>query len=55
MDIAKDARDGDQTVPFGDLKVFLTPEANVMLMNSTIDFSETLGFSITGTPKNSCC
>ncbi len=55
MDIAEDARDGDRTTQFGDLKVFLTSEANAMLMNATIDFSETRGFSITGTPQSSCC
>ncbi len=54
MDIAKVARDGDKSARYGDLEVFMTPEADTLLMNSTIDFSESHGFSITGTPGSSC-
>ena len=54
MDIAKDARDGDQTTHYGDLDIFLTSDANALLANATIDYSDAQGFMITGTPGSSC-
>jgi len=54
MGVAKDAEDGDQTFEKDGLKVFLEREANRMLSNATIDFSEIQGFSIEGFEQTSC-
>jgi len=55
MDIADGARKGDITLEENSLKVFLEKEANRMLSDSTVDFSNARGFIITGMPRNSCC
>ncbi len=55
MDIANSAYDGDVTVEKDGLKVFLEKEANKLLSDATIDFSDEKGFVITGIPRSSCC
>jgi len=55
MDIANSAYDGDVTVEKDGLKVFLEKEANKLLSDATIDFSDEKGFVIKGMPKSACC
>ncbi len=54
MDIAKAAQAGDTTLERNGLKVFLEDRANMMLANTTIDFSEGQGFVLTGMQQSSC-
>lgn len=54
MDIANGAEDGDVTLEKDGLKVFLEREANKMLLNATIDFSDEQGFEIDGMDQSSC-
>jgi Fe-S cluster assembly iron-binding protein IscA len=54
MGVAPDPEDGDLTLEKDGLKVFLDKEANNMLLNATIDFSDDQGFAITGMNQSSC-
>ncbi len=54
MDIAKEALRGDTTLELNGLKVFLEERANMMLMNTNIDFQEGQGFVLTGMQPSSC-
>lgn len=54
MDIAEEAK-GDVTFEKDGLKVFLEKEANKMLAEATIDFSNKGEFVISGTEQSSCC
>ena len=55
MDIAEDAENGDVTLEKDGVKVFLEKEANKLLLEATIDFSEKQGIRISGMPRSSCC
>ena len=55
MDIVKKAEMGDVTLEKGDVKVFLEKEANKLLSEATMDFSEKRGIIISGMPRSSCC
>jgi len=55
MDIAKGPEKGDATIEQGDVKVFLSKEADTLLSNATFDYSDIHGFMITGMPQSSCC
>jgi Fe-S cluster assembly iron-binding protein IscA len=54
MGVAPNAEDGDETVTIDGLKLFLEREANKMLSNATIDFSELQGFSLEGVEQSPC-
>jgi Fe-S cluster assembly iron-binding protein IscA len=54
MDIAKEALRGDTVLEIKGLKVFLEERANMMLTNTSIDFSEGQGFILTGMQPSSC-
>jgi Fe-S cluster assembly iron-binding protein IscA len=53
MDIAKEALRGDTTLEVNGLRVFLEERANMMLMNTNIDFLEGQGFVLSGM-QSSC-
>jgi len=55
MDVAKEAENGDVTLEKDGAKVFLEKEANKLLSEATIDFSEKRGIIISGMPRSSCC
>ena len=55
MDIADSAQDGDAILEKDGLKVFLEKEANKLLSDATMDFSDEKGFVIKGMPKSACC
>jgi len=55
MDIANSAQDGDAILEKDGLKVFLEKEADKLLSDASIDFSDEQGFVITGIPKSPCC
>ncbi|MBI4822631.1 MAG: hypothetical protein HY805_00145 [Nitrospirae bacterium] len=63
MDIANNSMEGDTTLEKDGLKVFLEQNANRMLSEATIDFSDEQGFLISGTQSGtqrdscgeSCC
>jgi Fe-S cluster assembly iron-binding protein IscA len=54
MDVAPNPEIGDLTLEKDGLRVFLDKEANNMLLNATIDFSDKQGFAITGMNQSSC-
>jgi len=54
MGVAPNAEDGDEILEKDGLKVFLEKEANKMLLNATIDFSDNEGFAIEGIEQTSC-
>lgn len=54
MDVATAPEDGDFTIEKDGLKVFLDKEANKMLLDATIDFSDEYGFAITGMNQSPC-
>jgi Fe-S cluster assembly iron-binding protein IscA len=54
MGVANSAEDGDETLEKDGLKVFLDKEANKMLFNATIDFSDEQGFAIDGMAPSTC-
>ncbi|MGQ9571262.1 MAG: hypothetical protein ACUVUQ_10600 [Thermodesulfovibrionales bacterium] len=54
MGVALDPEDGDLTLEKDGLKIFLDKEANNMLLNATIDFSDDQGFAISGMNQSSC-
>ena len=55
MDIADSAQDGDAILEKDGLKVFLEKEANKLLSDATLGFSDEKGFVIKGMPKSACC
>ena len=55
MDIADGAQKGDATLERNGVKVFLEKEANKLLLEATIDFSDKRGIIISGMPRSSCC
>jgi Fe-S cluster assembly iron-binding protein IscA len=55
MDIADGAKKEDVTIEKDGVKVFLEKEANKLLSEATIDFSEKRGIIISGMPRSSCC
>jgi len=55
MDLADGAKKGDVTLEKDGVKVFLEKEANKLLSEATIDFSDKRGFIISGMPQSSCC
>ncbi len=54
MDIAIGAKKGDITLEKDGLKVFLEQEANKLLSDATLDFTDDHGFIVTGAPQTSC-
>ena len=54
MDIANVAEDGDITLENDGLKIFLAKDADIMLSEATIDYSDEQGFAITGMAQSSC-
>ncbi|MEW6584720.1 MAG: hypothetical protein AB1442_03805 [Nitrospirota bacterium] len=55
MDIAKDAEAGDTIITKGEIKVFLEKEADRLLSDATLDYSDIQGFIISGMTQSSCC
>ncbi|MFN3396875.1 MAG: hypothetical protein ACK4Z9_08815 [Thermodesulfovibrionales bacterium] len=55
MDIAEEAEKGDVILEKDGLKVFLEKEANRLLSEASIDFSDNQGFVLRGMPQTSCC
>lgn len=55
MDMAEKAEKGDATLEKDGLKVFLEKEANKLLSEATMDFSDKRGFIISGMQQSSCC
>jgi len=55
MDVADGAKKGDVTLEKGGVKVFLEKEANKLLSEATIDFSDKRGIIISGMQQTSCC
>jgi iron-sulfur cluster assembly accessory protein len=55
MDIADGAKKGDLTLEKDGVKVFLEKEANKLLSEATMDFSEKRGIIISGMQQASCC
>jgi len=55
MDIADSPNKGDITLENNGVKVFLEKEANKLLSEANIDFSEDRGFIISGMQQTSRC
>jgi len=55
MDIAKDAQTGDDTLTYGDVRVFIQEAVTRTLPDLTIDYADGRGFVLTGMPETSCC
>jgi Fe-S cluster assembly iron-binding protein IscA len=55
MDVATGPEKNDTTISKAGIKVFLEKEADALLSDATIDYSDVQGFMITGMPQNSCC
>ena len=55
MDIVEGAEKGDATLEKNGVKGFLEKEANKLLLEATIDFSDKRGIIISGMPRSSCC
>ena len=55
MDIAKDAEAGDETLTFGDVRVFVQDAVSQILPEGAIDYADDSGFVISGMPETSCC
>lgn len=55
MDVAEGPEKGDATIKKAGIKVFLEKEADTMLANATLDYSDVQGFVVTGMPQSSCC
>ncbi len=55
MDIAEGAKKGDATLEKDGLKVFLEREANKLLSEATMDYSDKRGIIISGMQQTSCC
>lgn len=54
MDIAKAAQKGDTVLEVKGLKIFLEKRASGMLTNTSIDFQDGRGFTMTGMQASSC-
>ncbi len=54
MDIADGAKKGDVTIENNGVTIFLEKDANKMLSEATIDFSDEGGFIIGGMQRASC-
>lgn len=54
MGVANGPDDGDITLEKDGLKVYLDKEADKMLLNANIDYSDEQGFGITGMAQSSC-
>lgn len=55
MDIADGAKEGDVTLEKDGVKVFLEKEANKLLSQANIDFSDERGYIISGMQQTSRC
>jgi len=55
MDVAKGPEKGDATIRKAGIKVFLEKEADILLSEATMDFSDDRGFIISGMQQTSCC
>ncbi len=55
MDIADGARKGDVTLEKDGVRIFLAKDANKLLSEATIDFSNEGGFVISGMQQASPC
>lgn len=55
MDIAEDPFPDDTALEMDGLRLFLDKEANIVLSEATIDYSQEQGFIISGMPKSDCC
>lgn len=55
MGIADESKKGDVTIEQGEVKVFLEKEANRMLSEATIDYSDERGFIVSGMQQTSPC
>lgn len=55
MDIAIEPSSGDTTFEDDGIRIFLEKEANRMLSNATINYTDEGGFEITGLQRSSCC
>lgn len=55
MDIARDPFPGDTAIEMDGSRLFLDKEANTLLSEATIDYSQEKGFIISGLPKSECC
>jgi Fe-S cluster assembly iron-binding protein IscA len=55
MDVAKGPEKGDATIKQAGIKVFLGKEADILLSNAILDYSDVQGFIVTGMPQSSCC
>ncbi len=54
MDIADGAKDGDVTIEESGIMIFLEKDANKMLSEATVDYSDQQGFIISGMQQASC-
>lgn len=55
MVIANEARTEDEVLDYGDLSIFVEKVVVSWLGESSIDFTETGEFTVTGMPQSSCC
>ena len=55
MDMVQGAEKSDAILKKNGVKVFLEKEANKLLSDATIDFSDERGFIISGMQQASCC
>jgi Fe-S cluster assembly iron-binding protein IscA len=55
MDIASGPSVGDLTLQKDGLMIYLSEDANRMLENATINFTEEGGFVIEGLQQSGCC
>lgn len=55
MDVAKCPEKGDATIKQAGINVFLEKEADTLLSEATMDFSDDRGFIISGMQQTSCC
>ncbi len=55
MDIADGAKKGDVTIEKDGVTIFLEKDANKMLSEATVDFSDEGGFVISGMQQTSPC
>jgi Fe-S cluster assembly iron-binding protein IscA len=55
MDVAKGPEQGDATIRKAGINVFLEKEADSLLSEATMDFSDDRGFIISGMQHTSCC
>ncbi len=54
MDIADGTKDGDVTIEKDGITIFLEKDANKMLSEAAIDYSDQQGFIISGMQQASC-